>query len=214
MLPQRYSLFRDFCLYNKDVLEKHPSDCWPREFKIWSQTIQPIVVVLVCLSEVESKFLLLEIPCASNIGVEGTELDLTWKPPPWDPHSVGRSSASCQGRKAVNSPTQLGHLWATVVSSKAKYAQLCNSDTLVSGLTNSCLGGLKDGSIGGTSCLVCKPSASQGFHFPFCHTSDTLGACRSRDSVWHVLIWVNAHPEEAGNGCLFITGCLICKKLS
>lgn len=46
------------------------------------QTIEAITVAFGCFPEVEGKFLLLKIPCTSDIGLGGSELDLTWKPHP------------------------------------------------------------------------------------------------------------------------------------
>lgn len=41
------------------------------------QTIEAITVAFGCFPEVEGKFLLLKIPCTSDIGLGGSELDLT-----------------------------------------------------------------------------------------------------------------------------------------
>lgn len=52
-------------------------------------------------------------------------------------HSIGKSYASRQGRKAMNSATELRCLWSTTMTAMARHSQCCDSDTLTLGVVTN-----------------------------------------------------------------------------
>lgn len=67
----------------------------------------------------------------ARAGLQGSSLRSSF-------HSIGRSYASRQGRKAMNSATELRCLWTTTMTAAmARHSQCCDSDTLTWGVVTN-----------------------------------------------------------------------------
>lgn len=79
-------------------------------------------------------------------------------------HSTGKWWADCQDRKAINSPAQLRHLWATAMTNMARYPQRCTSGPYMLVVTNSCLVVLMDHLRGQNSCQLMSTTCGWWAH--------------------------------------------------
>lgn len=103
-----------------------------RTVHVAPQTVRGIVVFLTFFSEAEVKSLWQKLSARSHTTLRNrtwmfwAESNLKASFLQGSYHSTIKSYARFQGREAINSPTQLGHLWTTAMTSMGRYPWRCS----------------------------------------------------------------------------------------